>query len=194
MGWFKNLGEKRRLKKEFAIKQAEAEVLRIEDLKKVHEAPRLHGYNLKEWNYLGYTEISIAYSDAGYKEVCQVFFFMDKEDEDVRQYVLKSKALHKDFKNHAWVTRNADLWAAAEIEWYQPISDNPSRYTRARILEEFNSVWSNEKKWWVSNDAAKYEAAKQKQKKQETEEEEKVVAVEDNVLTVNFKKDEEPTT
>lgn len=33
MGWLKNLREKNRLKKEFLVQQAEAEALRLEDLK-----------------------------------------------------------------------------------------------------------------------------------------------------------------
>ena len=193
MGWLKNIQEKRRLKKEFLLQQAEAEALRIEDLRKVSEAPRLYGFNLDEWNYIGYTEISYTDSYNTLTHSAQVFFFISKDNEDQRRYVIKCRAMKKDFQNHAWIIRNADLWAAGETEWYQPISDSPSKYTRDRILEEYNSVWSSEKRWWISNDAAKYEAAKQKQKQEQTEEE-KVVSVEDNVLTVNFKKDEEHAT
>lgn len=186
--------EKRKLKAEFAAKQAAAEELYQRDLRLATEAPRLHGFNLNKWEYLGYTEISISYTDTTYKEAVTAFFFMDKEDHSRRKYVLKGEgADKKKFKEHLWIERIADLWVAGEKEWYHPITNNPSKYTRARILREYASVWDSSKNWWVSNNASKYASATTNQNEQEQEEsiDDKIVDVQDNVLTVDFGKSSE---
>lgn len=184
--------KKRKLREEFAAKQAAAEALHQEDLRLATEAPRLHGFNLNKWEYLGYTEISINYTDVKYKETVTAFFFMDKEDHNRRKYILKGEGSDKKkFKDHPWVERVAELWVAGEKDWYAPITDNPSKYTRARILREYASVWSDEKNWWVSNNASKYASAKANQDEQEESAEDNIVEVQGNVLTVDFGKSSE---
>lgn len=191
--WFKSKARK----KADADREADLQVAKAlyeEDLRKAADAPRLHGFNLNDWDYLGYTEISITYSDIKHKEVAQIFFFMLKGNETKRKFVVKAKSLQKEFEQHAWVSGTACLWAANEKEWYQAVTNHPSKYSKERMLTEHACEWDYDKNWWVSTSATKYAAASKSQQ-DTTKEESPVVAVEDNVLKVNFKKEEhDPTT
>lgn len=167
------------------------------DVEAAAEAPRLHGVNLNEWHYVGRSMISFNYNDTKHVDEASVFFFCGIDDLTKRKYVMivdnPSSYMHQRFEHHPWLTNKAELWKANEIELYQAIHTQPSKWLCERMLVDHQCVWSNEKSWWISDDAAKYESAKKSQAKKKPKEEPEILPVEDNVVKIKFKKDEETT-
>lgn len=167
------------------------------DMETAAGAPRLHGVNLNEWRYVGRSIIKFTYTDAKHSDDATVFFFCRVNDLAKRNYVIVadgvSSYMRERFASHPWVTNTAELWKANERDLYQAIHSEPSIWLKERMLEEHQCVWSNEKSWWVSDDAAKYESAKKTQTKKKPKEEPEILPVEDNVVKIKFKKDEETT-
>jgi hypothetical protein len=168
------------------------------DLAAVDTAPRLHGVNLNTWQYVGKSEISFTYVSEGvsFKEAdkAYVFLFSKKDDETSRKYVLvpdsNSSYLLDKFKKHPWITNEAEMWKVCEREIYQSINDEPSKWLKEKMLEEYKCVWSNETRWWVNNDDAKYESAKKTQTKKKPKEE-PLLLEDGNIVKLEFKKDKE---
>jgi hypothetical protein len=127
----------------------------------------LHGFDLDEWHYLGNSEISYNVPENGKTTQyhARLFFFMNKENENIRDFVLKTNMPHLNFENHAWVTTNAHMWKACEKEYFFPINIEPSKYLRERMKIENGYFWDEKERWWSKNDNAKYNLAAEKQKK-----------------------------
>lgn len=151
------------------------------------EALYLHGVNLNNWQYLGYSEIAYNYDKGERVDKANVFLFCGINDTSRRKYVVVTYPnLEDKFKVHPWITLHAELWRTCEKELYDSVNKEPSQYLRDKMLEDHSAVWSNETHWWVTNDTTKYASAKKKQTKKK-----EILPEEDNVVKVNFKKDKE---
>lgn len=147
------------------------------------DTPYLHGVNLNEWNYLGYTQIAFSYN----KINADLYFFENIKNSTKRKFVIKSFNDEKRFAKHAYITQCVSLWLIGEFEWYDIIRNHPSKYTKRRMLAEYNSVWSKEELWWVAaSDAAKYDAAVTSNNTTNTTLPK--IEVDNNVLKVDFVK------
>lgn len=167
----------------------------IKDINASNEAPRLHGVNLEQWHYLGRSDISFSYLDSAHEDKAYVFFFCSVDDDDIRKYVMvpdnNSKYRQDKFDHHPWIINTAELWLAGERNLYDPINNEPSRYLKEKMLEEYSVAWSTEKNWWVSNEDVKYQSAKKSQAKKKPKEEPEVTTVQDNIVKIEFKKDKD---
>ena len=149
------------------------------------EVVMLHGHNLAKWNYLGYTRCSYVGEDGNITSEYPIFLFVSKNNMKRRSYYIASEHVEK---NHPYMNRNVKPWAAGEGDIYYLISgegNNPSDFLKEYMLEQFNSEWDRETKWWGTSDNAKYIAANNKQKR---EQKKKETVTEDNVVTVEFGK------
>lgn len=167
-----------------------------EDVKAALDAPRLHGVNLDEWTYLGRSTISFTYYDSKHQDNANVFMFCKKDDTSTRKFVVVSGSnyMTEKFMTHPWIVETASLWQAGERDIYHPIHSEPSNWLKDYMLEQHKCVWSTEKKWWDTNDTAKYESARKTQAKKKPKEEPEILPVEDNIVKINFNKDEETKT
>lgn len=147
----------------------------------------LHGFDMREWNYLGYSEISYTYdADKNSRYSANVYFFSLKTDDKVRNYTIRhhhtSTALN--FGNHIWVTSVADPWKANQTPWYDPIKTWTSKYTRDRMLLDFDCVWDEKNNWWIrATEQEKYNESMKKQRK--TKKEANTIITE-NIVKVDF--------
>lgn len=126
----------------------------------------LHGVNLREWHYLGYSIIEFAHTDRG-----MVFGFVHKTTHK-RKIVLKSIPSNSMYKmvGHSWYLTVAEPWRAGELPIWKIALNWPSKYLRDLMEREYNIYWDNETEWW----------------KKKTPE----VTTEGNVLKVKFKTEE----
>lgn len=147
----------------------------------------LHGYDLREWDYLGYSDVFYTYDNyPDNKYIANVFFFILKSDDKVRQYTIKHH--HKgnpfDFYSHTWVTTIAAPWRANQSPWWDPVKTWPSKYTKDRMLLDHDCVWSTDKHWWIrATEQEKYNESMKKQRKPKSK---KTTEVEENVVKVDF--------
>lgn len=147
----------------------------------------LHGYDLREWDYLGYSDIFYRYNNNPTdKYSANVFFFMLKNNDKVRHYVVRhhhhSSAFN--FNIHEWVTTVADIWRANQTPWYDPVRTLPSKYLKDRMLLDHDSVWDQDKSWWIrATEQEQYNASMTKQRKPKKE---KAKEIDENVVKVDF--------
>ena len=134
--------------------------------KQAKNAPKFMGVRTDINHYLGYSRIT--YHD-GDKETdwCLIHFFVDKNDHTKRQFAYDARNKSK-FYDHSWMI-NAQLWKLNEKDLYKPIVTLPSKWLRQYMLEEYDSIWCDEKKWWIQNV------------------EDKIESKQYNVITVKFK-------
>ena len=130
-------------------------------------APKFMGVRLDKNHYLGYSKIRYIDEEDEERSCCLIHFFVNKEDHTKRKFVYDGSN-ESDFYNHGWMI-NARMWKINERELYRAVITFPSKWLREYMLQEYNNVWSDEKKWWVQNL------------------EDKIENKQDNVITVNFK-------
>jgi hypothetical protein len=144
------------------------------------EAPQniFHGVDLNEWNYLGSSPIKYG------TQPFEVYYFMKKGD-DVRKYVVKGSdksSIKFVSENHRYISHTCELWRISELEIYTPIYA-PSNWLKDHLFQTNGWKWDTTKKWWVlATDQDKYEYAQANQSI-------KVIATDDNIVSVNFKKE-----
>lgn len=169
-GWFKRRREAKRLYEE--------------DVELAEAAPRLHGVNLLEWQYLGRTVISYKDPDSDAVSSSATFFaFCGHEDTNKRHFVLIPHSKYISFDTHTWVLEHAALWEIGERNLWDVVVAEPSKWLRNYMLETFNEVWSQDVKWWVSKNTP----APRKKTKLELV---KDVGSDNNVVKLDFKKPE----
>lgn len=165
--------------------QRDAEAIYKKDLELTTSVPRLHGFRLDQWAYLGYSRIMLNYVDVNAKAYANVFFFCLKDNTDKRDFVVvseeTSKFIKEKFDSHQYVTGFASIWRAGEEEIYQCINYRPGTWLKEYMLEHFKCDWDNDKKWWVSNNQAKYNSAAAKQKTTKID-----TTSDTNVISVDF--------
>ena len=125
------------------------------------------GVRLDKNHYLGYSKIRYIDEEDKERSCCLIHFFVNKEDHTKRKFVYDGSN-ESDFYNHSWMI-NARMWKINERELYRAVITFPSKWLREYMLQEYNNVWSDEKKWWTQNL------------------EDKIENKQDNVITVNFK-------
>lgn len=147
----------------------------------------LHGFDLREWNYLGYSEIFYTFDNyPDTKYAANVFFFILKNDDKVRQYTIRHhhKNSNFEFHNHMWINTIAAPWRANQVSWWDPIRSCPSKHTKDRMLLDHDCVWDQNTNWWIrATEAEKYNASMKKQRKPKSKE---TTKVEENVVKVDF--------
>ena len=145
----------------------------------------LHGVNLDKYHYLGFVTLK-------FDEVeNNVFQFCNKENFQDRKYVVKGLNADECKKYHHYVTKLIDPWSIGENEIYHYVYNGRSKFINEYMLEHFNSVWSEEKKWWISTEESKMNGATLRQKKEKATKASKTDVVSDtisNIITVDFKK------
>jgi hypothetical protein len=160
----------------------------------------LHGFDLDQWNYLGNSEIwyNVPKTEGdnknGVKYSANVFFFVNKLDENHREYVIKTANNNFDYTGHPWITTIADTWRAGLTEHYRCINKEPSSYLKDRVRKEHNWVWVIKTSWWSEPTAnEKYEEAAKKQKVKTTRKRKAKVVTEEanNVIKLEFPKETE---
>lgn len=147
----------------------------------------MHGHDLDEWHYLGYTVMIWG------SQKCAAFLFCKKDDYDVRSYKLESKADDTIIKYHPYISRTLIPWTKGEWEIYSLQGKNSyvSKWLQSYILDTFKSVWDPDTGWWVSTDASKYASASTKQKTEKKKTVDKNSETTDNVVKVDFTKGNE---
>lgn len=150
------------------------------------------GVDLNKWAYLGYARIS--YHDENKVETmsAKIMFFCayasDDPDDltldiDTRKWVFSTASRDELFRYHQFIDQ-ANLWRIGENDIFQLINP-PSQALKEYMLENYDSVWSTEKNWWVQDNQsvedAKYKEAVDNQKKPDK-------IIEANIVKVNFKK------
>lgn len=144
----------------------------------------LHGHDLGKWHYLGYTSCSYVDENGKTIEDILVFLFASKNDLKRRSFYTGNKSAEK---NHTYISGKVKPWAAGEGKVYYLINGKnnlPSDFLKEYMLENFSSEWDEKTNWWSTADEAKYNSAKIKQKNEENTK--KKVAVENNVVAVDF--------
>jgi hypothetical protein len=129
-------------------------------------ASKFLGVRLDRNHYLGYTKISYTGDTKEPIYTCNIHFFVDKNDFTKRRYEYECENENQ-FYYHCWMI-NAKLWKLNERELYRPIRDFPSTWLKKYMLDEYNCVWSDDKKWWIDNL------------------EDKIESKDDNIIKVNF--------
>jgi hypothetical protein len=125
----------------------------------------LHGYDLDEWDYLGFSRIQFQ-SEGKVTYEAIVHFFVDQSNRDIREYHIESNVADYFYENHTWITK-CHLWAALQIGETTVVETWPSPYLRGvKAVEGF--TWSDDKGWVASALTAS--------------------AVDGNVITVDFNK------
>ena len=158
--------------------------------KQPKQTPRKYlGFDLNKYMYLGWTEFYWCKSDSDVRSHSyRVYLFVSRENNLDRGYALVSDnprnddyykpMTHKFFHSHilSWVAGTREVWDLS----YNWVSQEFNEF----MLDEYSFKWSHEKKWWVSNEEIKYEAALRKVKTQKPEEVEHTSN--NNVITVDF--------
>lgn len=144
----------------------------------------LHGHDLSKWDYLGYTRCTYVDENGATTGEHPIFLFSSKKDMKRRSYHITSEYVAT---NHSYVNKTVKPWAAGEGDIYNIIAgegNKPSDFLKEYMLDTFGAEWSNDTKWWRTNDKAKYNSAQNKQKRERKKE----TVTEDNVVTVEFGK------
>lgn len=134
--------------------------------REVKNAPKFMGVNLDKNHYLGYTNIKYVNTDGKTTRQCNIHFFVDKEDHTIRVYKFECEN-ESDFYYHPWMTQ-ARLWMLNEKELWYSIKTMPSKWLNQYMIDNYDSIWSEEKEWWEHNTKSKIESK------------------EDNVIKVTF--------
>lgn len=138
---------------------------------------QMFGVDLDKYNYIGCTSISYGNQVTGVSEVMCHFFISKKDQSDrVCKYIGPKYSLKIIEQYHNWYLNVVPLWQASQTSWFSIIRTHPSKYTE-ELMKEDGYIWDMEKKWWAVSGTAPVK------KLPETK-------VEDNVITVAFKKDE----
>lgn len=135
-------------------KQREAEAKLKRDIELAKSVPRLHGFRLDEWHYLGRSRISINFIDTGSKANANVFCFCWHDNTDKRSHVIIPEQLayvaFKDmFDRHQWVTTFLELWKSGEYNLWEPVNYEPSRWLKDWMHKNYALEWSYGQNWWV---------------------------------------------
>lgn len=173
----------RKFKRKMIQQTTEAVVNKLPDPD--DEAVMLHGHDLSKWNYLGYTRCTYVDEDGKITGEYPIFLFASKKDMKRRSYHINSEYAEK---NHSYVIKEVKPWAAGEGDIYYLISgegNKPSDFLKEYMLEHFSCEWDTTKKWWGTNDKAKYNSANNKQKR---EQKKKETVTDNNVVTIEFGK------
>lgn len=142
----------------------------------------LYGHDLSKWNYIGYDQSSYADYDIA-------IHYFESLDEKRRSYhcVCVNEISLKLWRKSTKSTLS-ELWRTFQSPLYQCAYKDPSAYLREYMKKNFRSEWSKEKKWWIQTKKAKYEGAVLNSTP--TANNKSVIeAIENNVITVKFKKE-----
>jgi hypothetical protein len=112
-------------------------------------APIFLGIRLDQNHYLGYTTIQYSNSSEKIISTCNVHFFVNKENHSKRYF--KYDPDNIDFYNHSWILTVAELWRINEKYLHGPIREFPSKWLKEYMLEEYDAIWSDDKKLWIDN-------------------------------------------
>lgn len=129
-------------------------------------APKFLGVRLDTNHYLGFATISYTNEEGKNTRTCNIHFFVDKNDFTKRIYEYEGE-YEKQFYYHGWMVK-ARMWRLNEKELYFPVTTFQSKWLKKYMLDEYNCIWSDEKKWWIDNLVDKIESK------------------EDNIIKVNF--------
>lgn len=128
----------------------------------------LHGVDLDEWTYLGFTTLKYKKPE---KMKSYVLFFSAKGDEDygLRHYIHVGEDA-ENMKNHEFLVINAELWKAGEYEFAAVIETEPSLWLIEKMQELNGLTWDWEFGWISIGDDPhgedeKYARAVEEQKK-----------------------------
>ena len=123
----------------------------------------LHGHNLDQWNYLGYTRCTYVDEKGDITGEYPIFLFASKKDIKRRSYHITSEYAEK---NHPYMNKHVKPWAAGEGEVYRLIGgegNEPGDFLKQYMLDRFGVEWDSTKNHWVSSENAKYQSEQRKQ-------------------------------
>lgn len=114
----------------------------------VDDSLYFHGFNLDEWNYLGYEELKYTYTEGG-GSTAYVYMF-EHQTLEKSEYKIVSNSTYSNFKNHPYVLTSIDLWRIYEKPSWRVISF-PSDALEEQLKElgyEWDHNLNDGKGWW----------------------------------------------